>query len=110
VAEGGTRHLNHIRDLAPLLVEKHLDAPENDSVASPSEALLAALANLELVVEVDVGLSSLWERSSSEIEPAGFGTIRVTVHVDTDASPEAIRALIAHAVLWPPSPTLCMIR
>ena len=63
-----------------------------------------------LVVQVDVGLSSLWERSSGEIEPAGFGTIRVTVHVDTDASPEAIRALIAHAVLWPPSPTLCMIR
>ena len=35
-------------------------------------------------------------------KPVGFGAIRVVVHIDADASAEAIRALVAHAVLWSP--------
>lgn len=121
VAEGGFKHHNHIRDLPPLLVEERLGASEIPDVASPSEALLAALGSclgarihanaaagsilvtrLELDVEVDVGASSLWDRSASEPGPAGFGAIRVAVRIDADASSEAIRALVAHAVLWSP--------
>lgn len=121
VAEGGFKHHNHIRDLAPLLVEERFGTSENADVASPSEALLAALGSclsarihanaaagsvlvtrLELVVEVDVGASPLWERTGGEPTPVGFGAIRVMVHLDADASAEAIRALVAHAVLWSP--------
>ena len=32
----------------------------------------------------------------------GFEAIRVSVHMQADASSEALRALIAHAVLWSP--------
>jgi hypothetical protein len=38
----------------------------------------------------------------SRTNPVGFRAIRVAVHIDADASPEAIRALVAHAVLWSP--------
>ncbi len=121
VAESGFKHHNHIRDLAPLLVEERSGASESAGVPSPSEALLAALGSclstrihanaaagsilvtsLELDVEVDVGASPLWERTAAEPGPAGFGAIRITVHIEADASPEAVRALVAHAVLWSP--------
>ncbi|HET6605044.1 MAG TPA: OsmC family protein [Rhodopila sp.] len=102
-------------------MEERFGVFENPDVASPSEALLAALGScvsarihanaaagsilvtrLELDVEVEVGASPLWERSVSEPGPVGFGAIRVAVHIDADASSEAIRALVAHAVLWSP--------
>lgn len=121
VAESGFKHSNHIRGLAPLLVEERSGTPEPAEMPSPSEALLAALGSclstrihanaaagsilvtrLELDVEVDVTANSLWERNAVEPAPVGFGAIRVTVHIDADASPEAIRALVAHAVLWSP--------
>lgn len=121
VAESKFRHHNHIRDLAPLLVEERFGSSENPGVASPSEALIAALGSclsarihanaaagsvlvtsLELVVEVDVGATPLWEPARGEPQPVGFEAIRVAVHIDADASAEAIRALVAHAVLWSP--------
>ena len=121
VADGGFKHHNHIRDLAPLLVEERFGTLENADVASPSETLLAALGSclsarihanaaagsilvtrLELIVEVDVGASPLWERTGGEPTPIGFEAIRVVVHMDADASAEALRALVAHAVLWSP--------
>ena len=121
VAEGGFKHHNHIRGLPPLLVEERSGAAENAGVASPTEALLAALGSclsariranaaagsiiitsLELDVEMDVGASPLWERSAAEPELVGLGVIRVAVHIDADASAQAIRALVAHAVLWSP--------
>ena len=121
VAEGGFKHHNHSRGLAPLLVEERFGALENAEVASPSEILLAALGsclsarihvnaatasilvtNLELYVEVDVGDTPFWEQSGTEPGRIGFVAIRVAVHIEADASPEAVRALVAHAVLWSP--------
>jgi uncharacterized OsmC-like protein len=121
VADGGFKHHNHIRDLAPLLLEERFGTSEIGGVASPSETLLAALGSclsarihanaaaggilvtrLELVVEVDVGASHLWERAGGEPTPVGFEAIRVVVHMVADGSAEAIRALVAHAVLWSP--------
>ena len=32
----------------------------------------------------------------------GFEAIRVAVHMQADAPPEALRALVAHALLWSP--------
>ena len=121
VAEGGWRHHNHIRGLPPLMVEEGFGALENASAASPSEALLAALGSclsarihanatagsivvtkLELHVEVDIGASPLWEPLGAAPRAVGFEAIRVAVHIDANASPEAVRALVAHAVLWSP--------
>ena len=121
VAEGGFKHHNHIRGLPPFVIEERLGGPENAEIATPSEALLAALGSclsarihanassgsilvtsLELQVEVDVGASPLWEPPGPEPRPIGFESIRVTVQIASDASPEAIRALVAHAVLWSP--------
>lgn len=121
VAEGGFKHHNHIRDLAPLLMEERFGASDHAGVPSPSEALLAALGSclsarihanaaagsvlvnsLEVIVEVEVGASPLWERSAGAPQPVGFGAIQVTVNIDADASAEAIRAFVAHAVMWSP--------
>ena len=121
VAEGGFRHVNHIRDLAPMLVEERFGAADAASVATPSEALLAALGSclgariqanatagsilvtsLELEVEVEVGANPLWDPLGTDPRAVGFEAVRVAVHIAADASPEAIRALVAHAVLWSP--------
>ena len=121
VAESGSRHHNHIRGLSPVLVEERFGSPEDAAVATPPEALLAALGSclsarihanaaagsirvnsLELHVEVDLGASPLWEPPGIGPRAVGFEAIRVAVHMDADASPEAIRALVAHAVLWSP--------
>lgn len=121
IAEGGSRHHNHIRGLGPITFEERSGSLENAEVATPPEALLAALGSclsarihanaaagsirvtrLELHVEVDVGTSPLWEPPGAGPRAVGFEAIRVAVHMDADASPEAIRALVAHAVLWSP--------
>lgn len=120
-SEAGFRHRNHIRDLPPLVVEERLGATGEAAVASPSEALLAALGSclgarihanaaagsihidsLELHVEVDVGANPLWDPPGERARAVGFEAIRVAVHIESDASPEAARALVAHAVLWSP--------
>ena len=121
IAESGSRHHNHIRGLPPITVEERFGSLHDAELATPPEALLAALGSclsarihanaavgsirvtrLELHVEVDVGASPLWEPGSAGPRAVGFEAIRVAVHMDADASPEAIRALVAHAVLWSP--------
>ena len=121
VAESGSRHHNHIRGLAPILVEERFGSSDEGAVASPPEALLAALGSclsarihanaaagsirvnsLELQVEVDVGANPLWDPPGIGTRAIGFEAIRVVVHMNAEASPEAIRALVAHAVLWSP--------
>ena len=121
VAESGARHHNHIRGMPPMMVEERFGSPEGAQVATPPEALLAALGSclsarihanaaagsmrvtsLELHVEVDVGASPLWEPQGPGPRAIGFDAIRVAVKMKADASPEAIRALVAHAVLWSP--------
>ena len=121
VAESGSRHFNHIRGVAPFMVEERFGSAEDAAVATPSEALLAALGSclsariyanaaacgirvtsLELHVEFDVGNSPLWEPPSTGPRAVGFEAIRIAVHMNADASPAAIRALVAHAVLWSP--------
>lgn len=120
VAAGGAKQVNHIRALPPLLVEERFGPPGDAPVASPSETLLAALGSclsahilanaasgsvlvhsLELVVEADLAPNPMW-LTGRVPGPVGFEAIRVAVHMQADASPEALRALIAHALLWSP--------
>ncbi len=44
----------------------------------------------------------MWAPIGEEPSAIGFEAIRVIVLMDADASPEALRPLIAHAVLWSP--------
>ena len=121
VAAGGFKHLNYVRGLPPLPVEERFGPPDGAPAASPSETLLAAFGSclgahihanaasggivvrsLELDVEADAAPSPLWAPAGQEPGPVGFEAIRVTVRMEAEAAPEALRALVAHAVLWSP--------
>lgn len=121
VASGGFKQMNYLRDLPPLPVEERFGPPADSPVATPSETLLAALGSclsahiranaalgsivvhsLELELEVDVVASPMWGPPGHVPHPVGFEAIRVTVHIQADATAEALGALVAHAVLWSP--------
>lgn len=121
VASGGFKQLNYVRGLPPLPVEERFGPPDDAPVTTPSETLLAALGSclsahihanaaagsvvvhsLELEVEADVAASPLWDRSGRTPGPVGFEAIRVAVRLRAEAPAEALRALVAHAVLWSP--------
>jgi uncharacterized OsmC-like protein len=121
VAAGEFRQLSYVRDLPPLPVEERFGPWTDAPLATPSEILLAALGSclsahihanaaggsiivhsLELDLEVDVAPSPMWGPRDQAPKPIGFETIRVAVRIRADASPEALSALVAHAVLWSP--------
>jgi uncharacterized OsmC-like protein len=121
VTGGGFQHMNYVRALPPIKVEEQLGATSGGGAASPSEILLAALGSclatrihadavtgsvavqsLEIAVEADIAISPVWGSVGRDPEPLGFTAIRVTVDLQADAPPEALRALVAHAVLWSP--------
>ena len=121
VAAGGFKQMNYVRRLPPLPAEKRFGLPDEAPAATPSEMLLAAFGSclsacihanaasggivvrsLELDVEADLAASRMWDVRGQSPGAMGFEAIRVVVHMDADASPEALRALIAHAVLWSP--------
>lgn len=121
VATGGFKQLNYVRGLPPLPVEERFGPPDETPATTPSETLLAALGSclgahihanaasggiavhrLELEVEADLAASPLWDPPGPEPGPVGFEAIRVAVRMEAAASPEALRALVAHAVLWSP--------
>lgn len=121
VAAGGFKQLNYVRKLAPFPVEERFGPPDEVPVTTPSETLLAALGSclgahihanaaagnvtvhsLELDVEADMAASPMWRRPGATPGPIGFEAIRITVQMKADAPPEALRALVAHALLWSP--------
>ncbi|NEU14479.1 OsmC family protein [Methylobacterium sp. BTF04] len=123
VAQGRLHQLNYIRNLPPQPVME--DEPEGllgESLApNASEALLAALGSclsigihanalaqgipirsLELSVEADINMTSVWGSGDLHPKTIGFETIRVAVTMDADASRKALAALIKHTVMWSP--------
>jgi uncharacterized OsmC-like protein len=121
IAESAHRHHNYLRNLPALTVEERHGPPDEAQIASPSETLLAALGScfsarihanatagnvtitkLELHVEVDVGSGSFWDPPGTVPAAVGFESIRIAVHIDADASPGALDALVRHALLWSP--------
>jgi len=121
VAAGSFQHLNYVRKLPPIRVEERLGLASDGTAATPSEILLAALGSclaarihadavagniavrsLEIEIEGSFATSPMWDAVSPAPGPVGFEAIRVTVHLQADVSPEALRALVAHAVLWSP--------
>ncbi len=123
VAQGRLSQLNYIRNLPPQPVME--DEPEGllgeSTAPNASEALLAALGSclsigihanalaqgipirsLELSVEADINMTSVWGSGDLHPKTIGFESIRVSVNIDADASRKVLAALIKHTVLWSP--------
>ena len=118
VAEGRFRQLNHVRDRPPFAVDEPSGIPVADPAPQPLEVLLSALGSclaigiranavaraialsrLELEIEADVSSAPM---DGASPEPLGFETVRVAVHLEADASRDALAALVARAALWSP--------
>lgn len=123
VATGHFQQLSYIRSLPPQpVMENEPDGLLNEDIApNASEALLAALGSclaigihanalarripikrLELELEADIDTTAVWGTRDIDPRPIGFETVRVSVQLDADASPEVLDALIKHATLWSP--------
>ena len=121
VAEGKFRHLNMIRTLPPHVIDEPPVLLGDDTAPNPSEAALAALGSclavgihanavargititsLELELEADINITSVWGTGDISPKPVGFDAVRVKVHLDADAPKADLDALIAHAAVWSP--------
>ena len=121
IAEGRFRHLNMIRTLPAHVIDEPPVLLGDDTAPNPSEASLAALGSclavgihanavarnitinrLELELEADINITSVWGTGDTSPKPVGFDAVRVKVHLDADAPQAELDALIAHAKVWSP--------
>jgi uncharacterized OsmC-like protein len=110
-----------VRNLPAHVIDEPPGLLGEDTAPNPSEALLAALGSclsvgihanavaqgitirkLELALEADINITSVWGVGDTSPKPVGFDAVRVQVDIDADASPETLDALIAHATTWSP--------
>ena len=95
-------------DTAPNMVENVLAA--YGSCLTVGYSLNAALRGIkikDLKVEVEGDLDLAGFFGLSETVPPGFTGVRAKVHLDSDASPEAVQALHAHVLKT--SPVGCIL-
>ncbi len=123
VAQGRFKQLNFIRDLAPQPVtESEVDDLSSEAVApNASEALLAAFGScfavgihanavahgisvqsLELELEAESNISSIWGPGDLTPKAIGFESIKVVVRMVAEAPYDTLNALIRHALIWSP--------
>ncbi len=121
VAEGRFRHLNMIRSLPAHVIDEPPVLLGDDTAPNPSEAALAALGSclavgihanavargitirsLEVELEADINITSVWGTGDISPKPVGFEAVRAKVHLDADAPKEVVDDLIAHAAVWSP--------
>jgi len=121
VAEGRFRHLNYVRELDALVVDEPPALLGDDTAPNPSEVGLAALGSciavgihanaisrkltitrLELELEADINITSVWGVGDLGEKPVGFTDVRVKVHLDADADRATLQKLIDHALAWSP--------
>ncbi len=116
------RHLNHIRNLAPHIVDEPHALLGDDTAPNPTEALLAALGTciavglqanavargwqinrIALDLEGDINITSVWGTGDTAPKPVGLTDVRIHVDLDVSGADEVEKAdLIAHAVKWSP--------
>jgi uncharacterized OsmC-like protein len=120
VAEGRSRQMSHVRDLRPFPVDEPTGLSRPDPAPEPLEVLLSALgaciavgvrasavargialARLELEVEAEVALAPM-DRLDAAPVALGFEAVRVLVHIEADASRDALAALVSRATLRSP--------
>ncbi|HWI27799.1 MAG TPA: OsmC family protein [Stellaceae bacterium] len=121
VAEGRFRHLNYIRNLPVHVVDEPPALLGDDTAPNPSEAALAALGScisvgihanavhrgialtrIELELEGDINITSVWGVGDLGPKPVGFTAVRIRAHVEGDADRATLDELVAHAVRWSP--------
>jgi uncharacterized OsmC-like protein len=121
VTEARFRQLNFIRNLPPHVVDEPPQLLGDDTAPNPSEALLAALgsclavgihanavsqgitlSSLELDLEADINITSVWGTGDTAPKPVGFTAVRVRAKIDGDTDRETLSRLLAHAVEWSP--------
>ena len=121
VAEKRFRHLNYIRDLPAHVVDEPPALLGDDTAPNPSEALLAALGScisvgihanavhqgisiykLELELEADINITSVWGVGDTSEKPVGFTAVRVKAHIDANAPRKTLAALVQHVLKWSP--------
>jgi uncharacterized OsmC-like protein len=123
-ATGRFSQKHHVRDLAPFgggSDVEGLSLLNDDTMPSPSEALLAALGSclsvsiqanaaaraipirrLAIELEGDIDFAALWGTGDLGFKGLGFETIRISVQVEADTRREVLQALLDHAVRWSP--------
>lgn len=109
----------HVRDFSPILSDEPGPLGGDDTAPNPVEQLLAALGNClavgyaanataagielrDLRVDVDGDLDLHTFLGLNPDGNAGFESIRATVHVDADATPEQLTDLHARVVATSP--------
>jgi len=121
VAEGRFRHLNFIRSLPPYIVDEPPGLLGDDTAPNPSEASLAALGSclavgihanavargitvfrLEIELEGDLNITSVWGTGDLSEKPVGFTDVRCKVTFEADRPREELEALVTHARQWSP--------
>lgn len=122
VSESGFRNYTYVRDLAPLLVGEPPALLGDDAAPNPSETALAALGScisvgllanathrgvtltrIEIELEGDIDISAVWGVGDTpEDKRLGFSDVRVTVHLDGDASDEILQEIHDSAIRWSP--------
>jgi uncharacterized OsmC-like protein len=121
VLEGRFRHLNYIRTLPAHVIDEPPALLGDDTAPNPTEALLAALGSclsvgihanavargitlykVELELEGEINITAVWGVGDLTPKPLGLTTVQAKVHIEGDASREALRDLVAHANAWSP--------
>lgn len=121
VAEGRFRHLNFIRNLPVHVVDEPPALLGDDTAPNPSEAALAALGScisvglhanavnqgiainsIELELEADINITSVWGVGDTSDKPVGFTGVRVKVHLDADADRATLDKLVQYTLDWSP--------
>ena len=123
VAEGKRfRHLNYIRNLPAHIVDEPPGLLGDDTAPNPTEALLAALGScvsvgiqanavargiairsIELELEGDINITSVWGTGDLSPKPLGLTAVRIRAHVEADgATPAELDELVAHSATWSP--------
>ena len=121
VTEARFRQLNFVRSLPAHVVDEPPQLLGDDTAPNPSEALLAALGSciavgihanavaqgiplsgIELELEGDINITSVWGTGHLGEKPVGFAAIRARVKLDAPAGREKLQQLVAHAVQWSP--------
>jgi thiosulfate/3-mercaptopyruvate sulfurtransferase len=121
VLEGKFRHLNYIRNLPAHVVDEPPVLLGDDTAPNPTEALLAALGSclsvgihanavargiklykLELELEGDINITSVWGVGDLSPKKLGLTAVRAKVHIEGDADRAALDELVAHANVWSP--------
>ncbi len=121
VTEARFRQLNFVRTLPAHVIDEPPQLLGDDTAPNPSEALLAALGSclavgihanavargielskIELELEGDINITSVWGTGDTAPKPVGFTAIRARAYLDAKADRETLAALLSHAVAWSP--------